>query len=545
MREQRVRIQWGTLVAVFVFGLALSVSAQEPLSVAAGKAAAGAPGAPVRALTLDDAVQLALENNLGLQVQRINPELQDTSISAAKAAWMPTLGGSVSISKRNSPVNSFFSGADDVLSRDTLTSTVTASQALPMGGGNYSVTWDTNRNESNSVFDSPNPSLGANVRFEFTQPLVRNFKVDGSRQNLLVSKANRDISDIDLRQTTLATIRSVKYAYWNLKGTQSALQVAQQSLGLARELLKNNRTQVEVGTKAPIDVVEAEAEVARREEAVIVAEGELARAGDNLRTLIFKPDTDNYWGVVLEPVDKAVLERRPVDPDEAVKVALEKRTDLKAARKNLEVTNSNVTYYRNQTLPDVSAVLSYGQTGQGGTKKNFGDGFPPPIIGQIEEGWGTVISRMVKPDYNNWSIGIQVSYPLGTSSADANTARARLQVKQQQLQLQDLELQVAASVRDVARAVETNWKRYEATSASKRLAERRLEAEQKKFAAGLSTNYLVFQAQRDLADAQYSELSSALAYNKSLVDFETVQEAPTAGSAGVSFASVNTGSAQR
>jgi HAE1 family hydrophobic/amphiphilic exporter-1 len=117
-------------------------------------------------------------------------------------------------------------------------------------------------------------------------------------------------------------------------------------------------------------------------------------------------------------------------------------------------------------------------------------------------------------------------------------ARARLQINQQKLQLRDLELQIATGVRDVVRSVDTNWKRLEATSASRRLSERRLEAEQKKFAAGLSTNYLVFQAQRDLADAQYSELSAALAYNKSLVDFETVQEAPTGGSSGVSFATV-------
>jgi outer membrane protein TolC len=262
-----------------------------------------------------------------------------------------------------------------------------------------------------------------------------------------------------------------------------------------------------------------------------------------LRTLIFPPDMKDYWGVVLDPVDRAVLERRPVDVEQAVQSALEKRTDLRQARRNLEVSDSNLVYYKNQQLPDVNAVLSYGQTGQGGTKKNFGAGFPPPVIGEISEGFGTVLGRMFGPDYNNWSIGVQVSYPIGTSAADASIARARLQHQQQKLQIKDLELQVATSVRDVARQVDTNWKRLESTGASRRLAERRLEAEQKKFAAGLSTNFLVFQAQRDLADAQYSELLAALDYNKSLVDFETVQEAPTAGSSGVSFASVQTGSA--
>jgi outer membrane protein TolC len=366
--------------------------------------------------------------------------------------------------------------------------------------------------------------------------------VDGARQQLIVSKANREISDIDLRQSVLTTIRTVKYAYWDLKATQNALRVARQSLDLARESLRNNRTRVEVGTMAPIDVVEAEAEVARREENVIVADNSVARAADRLRTLIFAPDMKDFWNVVLDPVEKAVLERRPADAEAAVRNAFEKRTDLRAARKNLEVSNSNISYYKNQTLPDVNAIVSYGQTGQGGTKKNFGPGFPPPTIGEIEEGFGTVLSRMFSPDYNNWAIGVQVSYPIGNSSADATIARSRIQYRQQELQLRDLELQIATSVRDVARSVDTNWKRLEATSATRRLMERRLEAEQKKFTAGLSTNYLVFQAQRDLADAQYSELVAALDYNKSLIDFETVQEAPTAGSSGVSFSSVQSSS---
>jgi HAE1 family hydrophobic/amphiphilic exporter-1 len=146
------------------------------------------------------------------------------------------------------------------------------------------------------------------------------------------------------------------------------------------------------------------------------------------------------------------------------------------------------------------------------------------------------MNRLFANDYHNWSIAVQFSYPIGNGSAEAALARSRLQLAQARVQLEDLELQVATSVRDVARNVETNQQRVASTGATRRLMERRMEAEQKKFAAGLSTNFLVFQAQRDLADAQYSELVALLDYNKSLVDLETVQEAPTAGSAIVSVA---------
>lgn len=538
MRLPCVRTVRSTLVGVFVVGLAASVSAQGP-ALQLGAATQAAPAGMVKQLSLDEAVQMALENNLGLQVQRINPRVQDVNITLAKATWAPVLGGGITLSQRNDPASSFFAGADDKVTQDRFSTNVKTDQLLPWYGGRYSVSWDTSRNDSNNVFQSPNPSLGANIAFSFTQPLARNFKTDSARQQLTVSQANREMSELDLRQSVLSTVRLVKYAYFDLQGARNALRVARQSLDLARESLRNNRTRVEVGTMAPIDVVEAEAEVARREEAVIVAQGSLARTGDRLRTLIFAPDAKDYWGIQLEPLDEALREYRAVNAEEAVATALEKRTDLRVARKNLEVSDTTLSYHRNQALPDINAVVSYGQTGQGGTKKNFGAGFPPPVIGQIEEGFGTVLSRMIKPNYNNWSIGVQVSYPIGTSTADATIARTRLQRDQQVLQLRELELQIAASVRDVVRTIETSWKRFEATTATRTLMERRLEAEQKKFAAGLSTNYLVFQAQRDLTDSRYSELLAALDYNRALIDFETVQEAPTAGSSSVSISSVS------
>jgi len=139
---------------------------------------------------------------------------------------------------------------------------------------------------------------------------------------------------------------------------------------------------------------------------------------------------------------------------------------------------------------------------------------------------------MLARDFPNWSVAVQVSYPIGRSSAESNLARARIQYNQSQLQLKNLELQVATQVREVARQVNTNRKRVDASRASRELAARKLEAEQKKFAAGMSTSFFVFQAQRDLAQARNAELQAILDYNRSLVDFETVQEAPVSGSGG-------------
>jgi HAE1 family hydrophobic/amphiphilic exporter-1 len=227
--------------------------------------------------------------------------------------------------------------------------------------------------------------------------------------------------------------------------------------------------------------------------------------------------------------ERPVFEPRSVDVEAAVKTALEKRTDLQQARKNLEISGTTVKFLRNQILPDLNAQVGYGLSGQGGRKLNQ-QGFPPVVIGEINEGFGTMMNRLLGNEFHNWSFAVQFSYPIGNGAAEANLARTKLQVAQSEIQLQNLELGVATQVRDVARNVETNQLSLASTQATRTLMERKLGAEQKKFAAGLSTNFLVFQAQRDLADAQYSELVALLNYNKSLVDLETVTEAPTAGS---------------
>jgi outer membrane protein len=530
MRQYRFRVPLVVVFLAAVFGLALPAFAQAPQAPPAQ-----APAGPVRQLSMEAAISLALQNNLGLRVERINPELQDLAIAQARTAWTPNLTGSLSTSSRTSPISGFFSGATDQLTRENFGSSLGANQVLPWGA-DYTLGWDTSRAKSNSVYDSPNPSLLTNLTFSFTQPLLRNLKVDSARNQLVVSRMNREVSDIELRQTVLTTVRNVKYAYWDLKAAGASLQVARQSLDLAREALRNNKSKVEIGTMAPIDIVEAEAEVARRTEAVIVAEAAVKRSEDRLRTIILDTKEADYWATRFDLTEQPAFDAVTVDVEQAVRTALEKRTDLLQSRKNIEIGNTNIRYQRNQTLPDLNAQVGYGLSGQGGTKLNFGPGFPPPVIGEINEGFGTMMNRLFANDYHNWSIAVQFSYPIGNGSAEATLARSRLQLTQAQVQLENLELQVATSVRDVARNVETNQQRVASTGATRRLMERRMEAEQKKFAAGLSTNFLVFQAQRDLADAQYSELVALLDYNKSLVDLETVQEAPTAGSAVVSVA---------
>jgi outer membrane protein TolC len=533
MRYHASRGIGAVLLVVMVLGLAVSASAQSlVLPPASAVEEAAAKAGPVRQLSINDAIQLALEQNLGLQIQRYEPQIADESIVQVKTSWAPVLTSSVQNNNSTSPVGSFLSGAVGKLTNQTTDAKIGASQQLPWFGSSYSVSWDNTRTKSNSTFSSPNPAVRSNVNVNFTQPLVRNFRTDAIRQQLELAKLTRQTSDVTLRQAITVTQRNVRYAYWNLAYAVASLDVQRQSLDLAQESLKNNRSRVEVGTMAPIDIIQAEAEVASREQGVIVAESQVAQAEDNLRTLIFDPSSPGFWNIRLELTDKPEFQTPTIDLDGAIKAALEQRTDLIQAKNSLRMSDVNIGYYRNQLLPDVSVQASYSVAGQGGTEIQFGSGFPPAPISSGKIGYGSVLNQMFTNDFPTWSVGLSFSYPLGRSTAEANLARARLQYTQSQLQLRNAELQVTTQVRDVARQVNTNTKRVAATRAAAQLALKRLEAEQKKFAAGMSTSFLVFQAQRDLAQARNDELSALLDFNKSLVDFQAVQEAPVTGSAG-------------
>ena len=450
---------------------------------------------------------MALEQNINLQVDRIDPQVSDLAISVAQSNWTPAFFSNVRTQSQTNPPTDIFGGAATV-TNENLTSQLGMQQQLPWGGASYTAFWNTGRTTTNNIFSSFNPSLNSNLSANYTQPLLRNFKIDSTRQQVLVSKKNREISDVQLQQSIAATTRNVKNSYWDLVYAINNLAVQRQSLQLAQQSFRDNRARVEIGTMAPLDIVQAEAEVAQREEAVIVAEAAIRRQEDALRAQISNPqDQPDFWNVRLEPADLPNFQPVVVDADGAVRNALANRTDLMASRKQLESNDVSIRYFRNQSMPDVNALVNYSAIGLAGTQRLLTPTFPPVETGRNQRGFGGAIGDIFASDYPTWSLQLQVNYPIGASNAETNLARARLQDTQARKQIQATELQVATQVRDLARTVQTNGQRVESTRASRALAEKRLEAEQKKFTAGMTSSFFVTQAQRDLSDARAKRAS--------------------------------------
>jgi outer membrane protein TolC len=532
-----------TTLAVFV-ALSASAFAQGGQSLmtsaqAAATQVASQPDSngPTRRLSIDEAVNLALEQNLGIRIQRVEPQVQDLTIAQVRSAWAPALSTNFQRNSQTSQSTSTLAGSATSIANGTFSTGVGLAQTLPWGG-NYTVNWNNSRFTTTNLFSSFSPQLNSNINVQVQQPLLRNFSIDAIRQQLETSKKTRELSDIQLQSLITQTLRAVRNAYWDLTYAINSLKAQQQSLALSQQSLRDNQKKVEIGTMAPIDIVQAQAEVAANEQGVIVAEAGIKTAQDNLRTLILDPASQDFWAVSFDPSDAPSFEARAIDVDAAVRNALDKRSDIQAAKNSIQQSDVNIRYFRNQILPDVNANVSYITTAAGGTQLSpvdfaaiaSGASVNRTIIS--DRGYGSVLGDVFGNTYPNWTVGVQIGYPLGTNTAHANLARARLQYDQSQTQLKNLEMQVAMQVRAVARNVNTNQQRVASARASRALQESKLEAEEKKLAAGMSQSFFVFQAQRDLAVARLAEIQAISDYNKSLVDLEAVQLVPLGGGGG-------------
>ena len=506
-------------------------------ATAAAEVGAQQPAGPVRRISIDEAVRLALEQNLGIQIQRIDPQIQDVGIAQARSFWAPNLSSSLSRNSQTAQSTSTLSGGVTTIDDGQVSTALGVSQLMPWGG-NYSATWNSSRFTSTNLFNDFSPQLSSNLNLQFTQPLARNFKMDQVRQQVQLSRKARDLSDIQLRSILVQTTRQVKNGYWDLVYAINNFAADRQSLELSQQSLKDNERRVELGTMAPIEIVQAQAEVASKEQDVITAEALIESSEDRLRALVFDPANPDFWTMAIEPTDAAPFEEQAIDVNAALQNALANRADLQSAKNSLEQSDVNIRYFRNQIMPDVNAQVSYVTTAAGGVQLSPVDFTAIASGGELSRsvianrGFGTVLGDVFQGAYPNWTVGVQIGYPLGSSTAQANLARARLQYQQAQTQFKNLQMQVALQVRDAARQVRTNQQRVRSARASRELQEKKLEAEEKKLAAGMSSSFFVFQAQRDLALARTVEIQTISDYNKSLVDFDAVQQVPTSGGLG-------------
>ena len=472
------------------------------------------PGSIV--LSLKDAIIRALSNNVSIAVESFNSKVKKETIIDSLSEFDATLGLELSTARKTQQLASAFSSPNR-MENDNDNWDLSLSQKL-VTGANYQFDFTNNRNKTNSATAGLNPSYSSEFQLSLTQPLLKNFGIDLNKRNIHIAKNEVDISDHEFKTKVIETVSEVENIYWDFVFTLGDLEVKQKSLERAKALQRRVKAQVLVGIMAPIETLQAESEVASREEFLLSAQDSIDDNQDKLKNIL-NIDFSSPEGLSpIYPSNQANVLIVDFDFNEIVKMALSNRPDYLAKKKDLENKNILVKYQENQIYPSVDLVGSLGINGLSGEATTVTSG---TFQGTSAYGgsYGNSLTDALSTNYYDWEFGVKFSYPLGNRSAKSKLSASRLEKAQLILDIKDLEKKIILEVRESARQLKTDSKRIKAATVAKKLAEEKLKAEEKKFEVGLSTSFNVLKFQEDLAEAQSNEIKTIIDYKQSRVLF--------------------------
>lgn len=471
-------------------------------------------------LSLLDAVELALRNNLSVQVARFSPQNSFEGINSARAPFDANLSFSIPqrFNRGSSPTTNQTAGGD-IITTQGVSGGFNWSENLEWGT-NYSLSWSSGRNSNNSSLSTFNPSFTSGLSGNIQQQLLRGFG-EVNRTGIRVAMNSYDQSIEQFRGNVQQTIGQVVQAYWNLRGQAEAVRVQEDSLSLAEQQFARNEIQVEIGTLAPIETVQAETSVASNQLSLIQARNNLENAQDQLKELInFDVVVDDPFAFDLVATEAPEETVGTINVEEAVNIALENDPTLTNQRIGLRSAELNLKQAKNSLLPSLSVNGSFNLQGRGGTRIIRQGGIGSAEVEILETGFGTSIQQVFSGDFNTWSIGATLTMPLHNYSAKATAARSEISQRQQLTQFEQRRQQVTYDVRQQVRNVENLVQQVATATLRRELAERQLRAEERKFEVGTSTNFQVLTFQNDFSNAQLSELTAIVTLQSAIAQLE-------------------------
>ena len=449
-------------------------------------------------LSLDQAIEIALRRNLDLVVQRYVRRQQELGIEQTLGLYDLLASATALESEGVSPIPNEEGGLDEA---DTSNRQFNfgLTQRLPIGG-DLTIGGASRNNEFINPRNPGQPAgYDTGFAFSYDQPLLRDFGRLANERPILLAQIDNRVGREGFEQQVATTIQQVVNAYWNLVEAYEQVGVAQESLALARELHDRNRIQVEVGTLAPLELVQSEAAIAERDEDIISAQAAIGDAADVLRQLLNLPQGE-LWQVDIRPTTEPETERVAIDVNEAIRTALAERPEVRTQQLFLERNELDARYFRNQTLPRLDLSVDYNLSG-------------------LDQELADATQQVFGFDFPGWVAQLTFAYPLQNRSARAQKAIADIDVERAVLELADIANVVTTEVRQAARRVDTASKQIEAARASRQFQERNLEAERKRYENGMSTSFQITQIQEDLTLARSREVTATIAYRTALTEY--------------------------
>lgn len=509
--------------------LAQSAGAQAQGQEPAAAAPAGPPPVP---LTLAEAVTMSLKSNLDIRTARITPMIREQEILLEEAPFDPNWGGFAEWQDNSTPTQNVFdidpndipsSGLEVIRIDETLQRFGAGFRDRLRWGGEYSADlFMTGRTSTSANQILPTTYFAALV-LAYNQSLLRGFGNEANSSRITIARTNLDISRSEFEGNVQDVLRRTEDAYWELVFARQNLDVNLESMRLAQELLKLNRIKVQVGTLPPIEITTAEAEVANREQNVIVAENAVRDAEDTLRLVLNLPKTDEMWSRPIAPSDAPVYVERPVDLPREMEVALKERPELQQARLQVESAETQLAFDKKQLRWDLNGYARYQLSGLSGDVNDPFAVSPDPNIPLVpvqNQDFTDALRFIPDREFPSLTVGVNLSVPLGNNAAQSAYVRSRLTTDQAQSNYDALRLAAEVDVRTAARGIETNHKRIQAAEKNVELQKKKVEAEQKKFENGMSTSFQVLEFQEDLTTALGQLNRSLVDYRKSLTAME-------------------------
>ena len=462
------------------------------------------------AIALADAAIRALKSNLDITISRQTKESRLSDIVVEQAKFDPTLSVNGQYLRTVNPLNRpVFGGTGNTLTEITIfdqrnsSVTVDAQTNLLTGGNldlNYSPAY-TNVNPSVAQGFLFNPAWTGGLAMTLTQPLLRNAGIDVNKTFIRVAQNNAVVEEHVFRDRVLTVLATVEQTYWELVFANENLKVAEAAMKAAQNLLAENRAKSKAGVMSIVDVLQAEAAVASRVEQTLIAEKAIRDQEDQLRRLLNPGENELREDMRLTPQDPPAVALQPISLQEAIDIAIERRPEIVQAKKNVDSSELNTNFAKNQLLPTLSFQGTLGLAGLGGNL-------------------GNSVNSNFSGDFYNYGAGLVLSYPLGNRSAWSTYNKRQMEGRNAQVSLVSVRQQIIVGVREAVRRVQTDFKRIETTKSARIMAEKQLQAEQERLKVGLSTTRFVLEFQRDLATAQGNELRAIVDYNKSLSNLE-------------------------
>ena len=456
-------------------------------------------------LSLKETIERVLKNNVSISVQSYNPQISGQSIFEMEADFDPTFDFEFTVGETTVPRATTL--ADPKIRNQDYNWDFSVTQKF-VTGGDYEFSYDSNKNLSSSSFNVLNPRYSSNLEFNLTQPLLKDFGIDLNKREIYIAKNDQKISDHQFSGKVIDTITEAENFYWDLVFSIGDLQVKETSLQRARDLEKQVKAQVDVGTLAELEILQAKSEVASREQGLLNALNLIEDNEDSLKNIL-NLSFDSIDGLKkIVPVDAPpFLPGTEGTLAAALQTALSHRPDLLVKKEELLTKNIEVKYNENQMLPTLDLVGSLGLNGLAGDSGTSGN--------QLDGKYDKAIDEMFSSKFYLWEFGINLSYPIGNRAAKSRLASKRLEVAQFLLDIKDLENTIVVEVREAYRQIKTDIKRVQAARIASKLAQEKLNAEEKKFEVGLSTSFNVLEFQEDLAEEQSNEIKAIIDYNKS------------------------------